>query len=173
MYTSQSNSSYPVASVTAGVHRIKITASPIGHHYHDPTNGTFSTISRPIHHATPMTNLAISRLSDKYDTPVAVVAAKVRPLLRQRSSSASSKSSRILKSAKSSHEMSCNLDGEVKGQRPAVASVLDDQELLQIELAFKSHKTFVYVCPCLANLYVTQTDLINGGRISSPRSHEW
>ena len=51
--------------------------------------------------------------------------------------------------------------------------ILDEQELLQIELNFKAHKTFVYVCRCLANLYFTKTDLINGGRVSSPRSNEW
>lgn len=57
---------------------------------------------------------------------------------------------------------------------PKVSSgLLDEQEVLQIELNFKSHKTFVYVCRCLANLYFTRTDLIQGGRVSSPRSNEW
>lgn len=53
------------------------------------------------------------------------------------------------------------------------SQMLDENELLQIELNFKAHKTYVYVCRCLANLYFTKTDLINGGRVSSPRAHEW
>ena len=53
------------------------------------------------------------------------------------------------------------------------SQMLDEPELLQIELNFKAHKTFVHVCRCLANLYFTKTDLINGGRVSSPRAHEW
>ena len=50
---------------------------------------------------------------------------------------------------------------------------LDENEIYQIERFYLAHKTFVYVSRCMANLYFTKTDLINEGRISSPRSHEW
>lgn len=34
------------------------------------------------------------------------------------------------------------------------ADEISDQELLQVEMFFQSHKTTVYVCPSLANLYI-------------------
>lgn len=35
---------------------------------------------------------------------------------------------------------------------------LGDAEVEQVESCFKSHKTFVYACRCLANLYLTEAD---------------
>ena len=53
------------------------------------------------------------------------------------------------------------------------ANLLSESETLQIENFFRAHKTYVYVGRCLVNLYFTKTDLINGGRSSKPRIHEW
>lgn len=53
------------------------------------------------------------------------------------------------------------------------ANLLNENEISQIENFFRAHKSHVYVGRCLVNLYFTKTDLINGGRNSKPRIHEW
>lgn len=52
-------------------------------------------------------------------------------------------------------------------------NLLTESEISQIENFFRAHKSHVYVGRCLVNLYFTKTDLINGGRNSKPRIHEW
>ena len=52
-------------------------------------------------------------------------------------------------------------------------NLLSENETTQIENFFRAHKSHVYVGRCLVNLYFTKTDLINGGRNSKPRVHEW
>lgn len=56
--------------------------------------------------------------------------------------------------------------------RPTSTS-LDENEIYQVERFYYSHKSFVFVSRCMANLYFTKTDLINEGRLSSPRSDDW
>lgn len=52
-------------------------------------------------------------------------------------------------------------------------NLLSESEISQIDNFFRAHKSHVYVGRCLVNLYFTKTDLINGGRNSKPRIHEW
>lgn len=47
---------------------------------------------------------------------------------------------------------------------PKASQLLDDAEVNQIELFYRSQKTYVFVSRSMANLYFTQTDLINNGR---------
>lgn len=47
---------------------------------------------------------------------------------------------------------------------PKSNQLLDDTEVNQIELFYRSQKTYVFVSRSMANLYFTQTDLINNGR---------
>ena len=47
---------------------------------------------------------------------------------------------------------------------PKSSQLLDDAEVNQIELFYRSQKTYVFVSRSMANLYFTQTDLINNGR---------
>ena len=42
--------------------------------------------------------------------------------------------------------------------------LLDDSEVNQIEFFYKSQRTYVFVSRSMANLYFTQTDLVNNGR---------
>ena len=44
------------------------------------------------------------------------------------------------------------------------SQLLDDTEVNQIELFYRSQKTYVFVSRSMANLYFTHTDLINNGR---------
>lgn len=53
---------------------------------------------------------------------------------------------------------------------PKSSQLLDDVEVNQIELFYRSQKTYVFVSRSMANLYFTQTDLINNGRCVVCRS---
>ncbi|XP_074595479.1 misexpression suppressor of ras 3 [Brevipalpus obovatus] len=66
-----------------------------------------------------------------------------------------------------------NLKDNSCNQNDLPSTYLENEEVYQIERFYTAHKTFVYVSRCMANLYFTKTDLINEGRLSSPRSHEW
>jgi hypothetical protein len=51
--------------------------------------------------------------------------------------------------------------------------LLSDQEVHCIEHFLKSHKSSVYVCGCMANLYFTKTHLADNGRASKASANEW
>jgi len=51
--------------------------------------------------------------------------------------------------------------------------LLTESEVFSIEHFLKSHKSSVYVCGCMANLYLTSTELVNNGRCSKPTSEGW
>ena len=73
-----------------------------------------------------------------------------------------------LRSAKSLGSLTSNSHHEQHSH-----NLLSDCEIIQIESFLRAHKSYVYVGRCLVNLYFTKTDLINGGRNSKPRIHEW
>lgn len=50
---------------------------------------------------------------------------------------------------------------------------LDEKERGKIEMFYRSHRTFIYVGQCLANLYLTNTELVDGGRRSRPLRQDW
>ena len=163
------------------------------HHYAEP-----STLIAPRMKSFGKTPADV--IAEKYDQPMTVVLTNqshtpqmlttLSNLRNSRHSSRGSRkssSSKLLKSAKSTSAISNMVDNvdtsasddhysELRSSSatpPPTPAILDESDLLQIELSFKAHKTFVYVGHCMANLYFTKTDLINGGRVSSPRSHEW
>ena len=80
-----------------------------------------------------------------------------------------------LRSSKSTSALNnhCNNNSIKSPVNGSSTTNLDENEIYQIERFYLAHKTFVYVSRCMANLYFTKTDLINEGRVSSPRSHEW
>lgn len=51
--------------------------------------------------------------------------------------------------------------------------LLDEFETSKIEMFYRSHKTFVYVGQCAASLLMTETELVDGGRQSRPKSQDW
>lgn len=51
--------------------------------------------------------------------------------------------------------------------------LLCDQEVIRIEHFLKSHKSSIYVCGCMANLYFTKTHLADNGRASKASINEW
>lgn len=50
---------------------------------------------------------------------------------------------------------------------------LSEFDLDKIEMFYRSHKTFVFVGQCAAGLYLTQAELVDGGRSSRPAIHGW
>lgn len=52
-------------------------------------------------------------------------------------------------------------------------SQLSDFEVEKVEMFYRSHRTHLFVGHCLVNLYVTETDLVDGGRQSKPRIKDW
>lgn len=70
-------------------------------------------------------------------------------------------------------------DAKMKMSRPIETSkesksnLLSETEVYSIEHFLKSHKSSVYVCGCMANLYLTNTQLINNGRLSRPTENGW
>lgn len=63
--------------------------------------------------------------------------------------------------------------GQPKPVPVPVTSQLSDSDLEKIEMFYRSHRTHLFVGRCLVNLYVTETDLVDGGRISRPRIQDW
>lgn len=51
--------------------------------------------------------------------------------------------------------------------------LLDEFETSKIEMFYRSHRTFVYVGQCLVTLLFTETELVDGGRQSRPKSKNW
>ncbi|CAA3006380.1 Hypothetical predicted protein [Olea europaea subsp. europaea] len=51
--------------------------------------------------------------------------------------------------------------------------LLSEQEVHAIEHFLKSHRSSVYVCGCMANLYFTKTHLVDNGRASKASNSEW
>ncbi|KAI1307935.1 hypothetical protein HDE_00592 [Halotydeus destructor] len=120
----------------------------------------------------PMSSFSPGDRSDAYDSShTSSRNSSRRSRGRSQSTTRKSQESVELKSAKSLVALVGNQPSVSPDEQPP--SLIDATDMLQIELSLKSHKTFVYVCKCMANLYFTKTDLANGGRVSLPRSHEW
>lgn len=64
-------------------------------------------------------------------------------------------------------QLKTNLDTNVK------PNLLTESEVFSIEHFLKSHKSSIYVCGCMANLYLTNTELFNNGRCSKPTPEGW
>ncbi|XP_054159339.1 uncharacterized protein LOC128957574 [Oppia nitens] len=105
----------------------------------------------------------ISHFNDKYDTPVYYHNNNNNQNMRIQSSHYHQTA---LRSSKS-------LGNLTTAPTYETTNLLSESESSQIENFFRAHKTHVYVGRCLVNLYFTKTDLINGGRNSKPRIHEW
>lgn len=63
--------------------------------------------------------------------------------------------------------------GADKAQQQVNANLVSEAEALKLELFLKSHKSAVYVCGCMANLYLTETQLVDNGRRSKPDANGW
>ncbi|RWS25018.1 hypothetical protein B4U80_11266 [Leptotrombidium deliense] len=130
-----------------------------------------------VHHYEEPSNLirksSITHFIEKYAKPLPVVSVvSSKPSNINNNGCKTLPSNRTQVKLRSSKSMSAlNTSKKEKERNPG--NVLDDTEVSQVEHFFKAHKTFVYVCRCMANLYFTKTDIVNGGRTSSPRSHEW
>ncbi|RWS12612.1 uncharacterized protein B4U79_07862 [Dinothrombium tinctorium] len=123
------------------------------HHYEEP--------------CTLIRKTSITHFIDKYDKPV------VNTLNSRHNSRGNSNNNNHSKMRSSKSMSSLPSNASKREELLHAGNLLDDCELSQVECFFRSHKTFVYVCRCMANLYFTKTDIVNGGRTSSPRSHEW
>lgn len=55
----------------------------------------------------------------------------------------------------------------------AGSKLLSEQEVQSIEHFLRSHKSSIYVCGCMANLYLTGTRLVDNGRCSAPTQEGW
>lgn len=65
-------------------------------------------------------------------------------------------------------------NGQAMSPVPVPAtSQLSDFEIEKVEMFYRSHRTHLFVGHCLVNLYVTETDLVDGGRQSKPRIKDW
>lgn len=51
--------------------------------------------------------------------------------------------------------------------------LLSESEIFSIEHFLRSHKSSIYVCGCMANLYLTSTQLVDNGRCSMPSADGW
>ncbi|KAH7640635.1 hypothetical protein HUG17_8104 [Dermatophagoides farinae] len=75
---------------------------------------------------------------------------------------------------------SANMDNDSNGTTPphslsptTTSRLLDEFEQSKIEMFYRSHRTFVYVGQCLVTLLFTETELVDGGRQSRPKSKDW
>lgn len=65
-------------------------------------------------------------------------------------------------------------NGQAMSPVPVPAtSQLSDFEIEKVEMFYRSHRTHLFVGHCLVNLYITETDLVDGGRQSKPRIKDW
>jgi len=64
-------------------------------------------------------------------------------------------------------------EGDPKGDGTKDDRLLAESEVQAVELLLRSHKSAVYVCGCMANLYLTSTQLVDNGRSSRPEQNGW
>lgn len=103
-------------------------------------------------------NYAVQLITEKYDT-LRYLDGHMNGLQIADSRDSIAKSS-IDGSSNSSHHESTTDDNTESGSIPAEVQTceLTDQEVERVEVFFSSHKTYLYVCRCLANLYYTKLD---------------
>ncbi|KPM07371.1 hypothetical protein QR98_0058630 [Sarcoptes scabiei] len=129
-----------------------------------PNSRSSKTLYRCQHSSSP------SMMDRNFDA--AIRSRSVSNISRASNSNCSADSATI---ASNSSGSSCNVDQDSmtpKSNSPT-SRLLDSLETNRIEMFYRSHRTFVFVGQCLATLMFTETELVNGGRQSRPKSHEW